>query len=231
MSNNSAFLEALDAIIGQNKMLNHPFYQTWNMGKLSREALRGYAKQYYHFVQAFPRFLSATHANTPQLSVRQELLENLIEEERGEGNHPGLWTRFAEALGISREEAGSDTILPETQECVDTLHEITRDRSYLAGVAALYAYESQIPEVAKVKIDGLRKFYGVHGERALSFFTVHQEADVYHSGGERKILAQHATTPEEQQVCLDAAREASSAMLRLLDGVYRAYVVPENSLN
>ncbi len=224
MINNDAFLEKLDAIIEQNKMLDHPFYQTWNMGRLSREALREYAKEYYHFVHAFPRFLSATHANTPQLSVRQELLENLIEEERGDGNHPGLWMHFVEALGVGKEEAGNNFPLPETAGCLDTFQSITRNRSYLAGVAALYAYESQIPEVAKVKLDGLRKFYGIDGERSLSFFTVHQEADVYHSGAERKILAEHAITAEEQQACLDAARDASRAMLQLLDGVYREYV-------
>src|ERR1043166_3474509 len=64
------FIAQLDATIKQNQMLDHPFYQAWNMGKLSREALREYAKQYYHFVQAFPTLLSATHANTPHLSVK-----------------------------------------------------------------------------------------------------------------------------------------------------------------
>ena len=207
-------------------MLNHPFYQAWNMGKLSREALREYAKQYYHFVQAFPTLLSATHANTPHLSVRQELLENLIEEERGEGNHPGLWMNFAEALGVSRSEASSSTLLPETQEAIAMLRSLTRDRSYLEGVTALYAYESQIPEVAKVKIDGLKKFYGMTDDRSLSFFTVHQEADVYHSGGERNILEQYATGEGQQHECREAARLSARAMLTLLDGVYRAYVQP-----
>ncbi len=224
MPNN--FIQQLDAIIKQHQMLDHPFYQAWNMGKLSREALREYAKQYYNFVQAFPTYLSATHANTPHLTVRQELLENLIEEERGEGNHPGLWMKFAESLGISQAEAATTTLLPETHEALATLRSITRDRSYLEGVAALYAYESQIPEVAKVKIDGLKKFYNISDDAALLFFTVHKEADVYHSGGERKILEQYACSEEQQQACCDAARQSSQAMLKLLDGVYRAYVQP-----
>src|SRR5713101_651348 len=185
------FIIRLDSIINENKMLNHPFYQAWNMGKLSREALCEYAKQYYHFVQAFPTFLSATHANTPHLSVRQELLENLIEEERGEGNHPGLWMKFAESLGVSHAEAASAELLPETKEAIETLRSLTRDGSYLEGVATLYAYESQIPEVAGVKIEGLRKYYEINDSSSLSFFTVHQEADVHHSGGERKIIEQY----------------------------------------
>ena len=226
MNTTNLFLQQLNDVIEKHKMLNHPFYQTWNMGKLSQEALREYAKQYYHFVQAFPTFLSATHANTPQLSVRQELLENLIEEERGEGNHPGLWIKFAKSLGVSESDAVNTELLPETAEAIKTLRSITRDGSYLEGVAALYAYESQIPEVAKVKIDGLKQFYGIHDDVALSFFTVHQEADIYHSAGEKNILKQFAVSDKQRQASLDAAQKSSQAMLRLLDGVYRVYVQP-----
>ena len=64
MTDTTMFLTSLDARIEQHKMLNHPFYQTWTMGKLTREALREYAKQYYHFVQAFPTLVSATHGLT-----------------------------------------------------------------------------------------------------------------------------------------------------------------------
>jgi len=226
MTDTTMFLTTLDARIEQHKMLNHPFYQTWTMGKLTREALREYAKQYYHFVQAFPTLVSATHANTPQLSVRQELLENLIEEERGAGNHPGLWVKFAQSLGVSEVEAAGTEMLPETREAIDTLRSITRDGSYLEGVAALYAYESQIPEVAKVKIDGLKQFYGIDDATALSFFTVHQEADIYHSAGEKNILKDHAISDAQRASCVSAAEAASRAMLRLLDGVQRAYVQP-----
>ena len=220
------FIEQLNNIVKQYRMLDHPFYQEWNMGRLTHGSLREYAKQYYHFVQAFPTLVSATHANTPHLSVRQELLENLIEEERGDENHPGLWMRFGEALGVSEREAAKTEPLPETKTAIACLKSITRDRSFIEGVAALYAYESQIPEVARVKIDGLRKSYGVTDDRSLSFFTVHEEADVHHSGAERNILEQWAKTDREKQACLNAARDASWAMLTLLDGVYRAYVAP-----
>ncbi|HTK82966.1 MAG TPA: CADD family putative folate metabolism protein [Bacteroidota bacterium] len=223
------FIQDIESIIQKHRLLDHPFYQTWNMGTLSREALREYAKQYYHFVQAFPTLVSATHANTPQLSVRQELLENLIEEERGEGNHPGLWMNFVEALGVNHAEVSSSEMLPETKKAIDTLRSLTRDGSYLEGVTALYAYESQIPEVSRVKIEGLRQFYGVNDEKSLSFFTVHEEADVYHSAGERGILEKYAVTETDQAKCAEAARKSAQAMLTLLDGVYRVYVKP--SLN
>jgi pyrroloquinoline-quinone synthase len=219
------FAEDLNGRITANKMLNHPFYAEWNKGTLSREALREYAKQYDAFVQAFPTLISATHANTPRLDVRQELLENLIEEERGDGNHPGLWMKFATALGLTREQVERAELLPETRDAIACLKEITRDGSYLEGISALYAYESQIPEVAAVKIEGLKKFYGISDDNGLMFFTVHQEADVHHSASELALL-RNAVSESDQAACLLAAERSSQAMLKLLDGVYRVYVAP-----
>lgn len=218
------FLQQLDDVIKNNSMLRHPFYQTWNEGALSRHALREYAKQYYKFVEIFPTLVSATHANTPQLSVRQELLENLIEEERGDGNHPGLWLRFAASLGVTADEAASAPMLPDTRNAIEALKEITHRGSFLEGISALYAYESQIPEVASVKIMGLKKFYGVNNSTALSYFTVHQEADIHHSDSEKNILVQHAVTDKDQRDALAAAERSCKATLLLLDGVYREYV-------
>jgi pyrroloquinoline-quinone synthase len=226
MTDADFFLDELDSAIHDNKMLHHPFYQAWSTGTLSREALCGYAKQYYHFVQAFPTFLSATHSNTPQLELRQVLLENLMEEERGTENHPDLWMRFSDSLGVSRHAAATADLLPETKEALATFRSLTRDGSSLEGVAALYAYESQIPEVAGVKIDGLKRFYGISDPGVLSFFTVHQDADVFHSLSERRILAENAVKPVQRQACIDAGRRSAKALLRLLDGVDRVYVRP-----
>jgi pyrroloquinoline-quinone synthase len=224
MTTTASFLRQLDDIIKNNSMLRHPFYQTWTEGKLSRYALREYAKQYYRFVEIFPTLVSATHANTPQLSVRQELLENLIEEERGDGNHPGLWLKFAASLGVTAEEAASTPMLPETRNAIDVLKGITHNGSYLEGISALYAYESQIPEVASVKIDGLKKFYSINDTTSLSYFIVHHEADVHHSGSEQKILAQYAITADDWREVIAAAERSCKAVLQLLDGVYREYV-------
>lgn len=226
MTSNPLFLEAIEKVIADRQMLDHPFYQAWNAGTLSKEALQEYAKQYYHFVMAFPTWISSTHANTPVFSVRQELLDNLLEEEKGDENHPALWVRFANALEVNEEDARNTPLLPETEACIATMRRLSRDGHYLEGVTALYAYESQIPRVARVKIDGLAQFYHITEAHDISFFTVHEEADVYHSASERNIIEQYANTDALQQRCIAAAAEASEAMLTLLDGVYSRYVQP-----
>ena len=80
-------------------MLKHPFYVAWTEGKLSKAVLAEYAKQYYAHVRAFPTYVSGVHSRCDDISVRQQLLENLIEEERGEENHPELVAAFCRRPG------------------------------------------------------------------------------------------------------------------------------------
>ena len=96
------------------------------------------------------------HAHTDDVAIRQYLLENLIEEERGPENHPELWLRFCDALGVDRDEVTVDVRQRRhARELIDSMRTLARSEKLHEGLAALYAYESQIPAVAKAKIDGL----------------------------------------------------------------------------
>lgn len=215
-------LATLDKHIQERHLLTHPFYQAWSEGALSLRALQEYSKQYYRHVEAFPTYVSAVHANCPFLPIRQHLLENLIEEERGAENHPELWLRFAEALGVQREDVLTVAPLSETTALVRTFQTLTRERSYLAGTAALLAYEAQVPEVAKTKIAGLKQFYGVEDPRGLAFFQAHLQADRFHAETARQIL-QERLTPDNTDEIMAACDQALSALWGMLDGVYSHY--------
>lgn len=219
--------EQLQSIVEQKHLLKHPFYVAWTEGKLTREHLKHYAIQYFQNVLAFPTYVSAVHFNTPHfgtsIAVRQEILENLIEEERGTQNHPELWRRFAKSLGATDAELTETEALPTTRNLVSTFRNVCLNSPFYAGLAALYAYESQIPAVAATKIDGLKRFYGMTDASEYRFFTVHQSADEYHSETELKLIEEHADTAEKQAEALEAATQAADALWQFLDGVYDAY--------
>ena len=61
-------------------------------------------------------------------------------------------------------------------------------KSYAEGLASLYTYERQIPEIAETKIQGLKKFYGVKSKEGLEFFEAHKSADVIHRAECEKLL-------------------------------------------
>ena len=122
--------DEVDRMIQEKSLLKHPFYQAWQRGELTLDTLRHYAGQYYQHVLAFPQYVSAAHATCPDQRDRQELLENLIEEERGDENHPELWLRFAEGVGAPRDDVKTAAPLPETARLVDTFRDATARRSF-----------------------------------------------------------------------------------------------------
>ena len=222
----STFETDLLAAVMQHSMLKHPFYVAWSEGKLSREILQEYAKQYYAHVRAFPTYVSAVHSHCDDIATRQMLLENLIEEEQGTENHPELWLRFAESLGVKRDDVMNAELLPATKESVARLKELTQSTDYRQGLAALYAYESQIPEVAQTKRAGLKEFYGVDDERGVSFFRVHESIDLLHKEVEQRILSKECATPEDKKRITAAAGAGAQALWLFLDGVTEAYLTP-----
>ena len=219
------FLIELNQQLDAKHLLEHDFYKYhWNQGKLNKDYLGFYATQYFHHVDAFPRYVSATHANCDHLPTRQILLDNLIDEERGEENHPELWLRFAEAVGQSRDSVKNAKLLPETKALVATFISLAKS-SYAEGLGALYAYERQVPEVAKSKIKGLKDFYGIDAEEEIKFFKVHIEADEWHSQETAELM--EALPPADKIKASAAANKAATALWNFLSGVQRETIGDE----
>ena len=221
--NNIKLLADIDQEVMERDLLKHPFYQAWSEGALSIESLRGYAVQYYKFVNMFPRMLSAVHSNCEDLVTRQSILENLAEEENFEKPHPMLWLNFANALSLSTEDITNSKSLEETEKALEILMDICRNRHYLAGSAALYAYESRVPEIAGTKIDGLKKYYGISDEKGLEYFTLHKDVDVLHAEIWRNLISSEDVGEDVKSEIIDSVKEAMSAFNMILDGVQRKY--------
>jgi pyrroloquinoline-quinone synthase len=211
-------LERIDELIKQRHLLTHPFYVKWREGTLSREALQEYARQYYAFESAFPRLISAIHSRTDSASARQQLLDNLWDEEHGEANHAELWLRFAEGIGVDRDDVQSADRNEATQALVDLYSDLTKNAPVPAAVAALYAYERQVPQTSESKIEGLAKHYGVDDKRTTSFFAVHGVLDIEHSAAERQMLGELAVGADEAAI-EDATQRTLDAWWSFLSAV------------
>jgi pyrroloquinoline-quinone synthase len=212
------YLDPIDNEIETKHLLKHPFYLAWTRGELSKEALTDYARQYYHHVAAFPTYLSAVHANCDDQATRKQLLSNLIDEEAGSPNHPELWLKFAEGLGVSDVDVRESGNWPETKNLIETFRSVCADGSTAEGLAALYAYESQIPAICESKIDGLKKHYGFTDPEHYQYFTVHIEADREHSAVERKMLAGYIDDHNFESVKVSVTR-ILDALWEMLSGV------------
>lgn len=193
----------IDRMIEEQHLLTHPFYQRWQKGKVSLDVLRSYAVQYYAYESALPSFLQKAMAHFPDGPVKDCLADNLADEAGGDSPHPELWLRFAEALGLRREDVEGAPLLPRTANLVYT-YECLCERGAEEALAALYAYECQFPAVAASKGDGLRRFYGVTDPGALAFFDVHATLDHEHAASLRRGLVESEQAREAAALALDA---------------------------
>lgn len=210
-------IERIDDLVEERRLLRHPFYAKWVAGTLPAEALQEYARQYFAFESTFPRFLSALHSRTERPDLRAAILDNLWDEEHGSSNHAELWLRFAEGIGVARGDVRTAERNGATRDLVATYTASSNELPVAAGVAALYAYESQVPDVARAKIDGLKTRYGVDDARTLAFFETHASLDQDHAAQERRIVEELA--PGVEEVVIGAAGDAVDAWWRFLDAV------------
>ena len=210
------FSKQLNEKLDKYHLLNHYFYKAWNEGKLNRDIIKDYAEQYYQHVKAFPRYISATHSLCEDLDKRKILLENLQDEENLNNDHPKLWKNFACAMGTKEEEIESVKTEKFTTELIDNFFKNGRS-SYAEGLASLYTYERQIPEIAETKIRGLKKHYGVTSKKGLEFFEVHKVADVYHRSACEKLL--DGLSKEDQTKAEKSAMSTAKYLWNFLTGM------------
>ncbi len=214
-----AFLAALEERIARYDLLCHPYYKAWTAGELTREDLREYASDYYHHVAAFPTYLSTLHSRLEDGELRRSVLRNLCDEEIEGRPHSEMWLDFAEGMGADREQVRKREVLPEVRETVAAFRRVAGEGSTAEALAAFYAYESQVPRVAKEKAKGLAERYGADA-KTCSYFKLHQTADVEHSKVWRVLLAAEVeANPDRAEPALNAAEGAAQSLWHVLDGM------------
>jgi pyrroloquinoline-quinone synthase len=225
ISGNTEFWGRFEERVAPFNLLQHPFYQAWSKGELTRVDLREYAAEYWHHVSAFPTYLSALHSRLPDGEMRREVLRNLAEEEgvdSATARPPSdLWMDFATGMGASRDEVVERAVQPEMTALMATFRELMQEEKASSAMAALYAYESKVPAIATTKAEGLAKHYATEGATAR-YFTLHETADVAHASVWRELIDRElAASPEAEEAALSAGDRAAKALWVALDGVER----------
>jgi pyrroloquinoline-quinone synthase len=186
----------------------------WTDGKLTIDHLRGYSMEYFQLVKAVPAMVQNIAAKVPS---NPDIAGNAKEE----SDHVVPWVRFASALGVKPEELAGYKGDEKANAAVGLLQGLS-SLPLEEAVAAMYAYEAELPRISHTKLDGLKKFYGMDGKDATEYFEIHEEADVRHAQVWRELLR---NIPEaRQEGVFNAAVESLKAQNMLLDSVQEKYV-------
>jgi pyrroloquinoline-quinone synthase len=187
-------------------VLEHPFYERWSRGELSRGELAFYAGEYRHAVVALADSLEAAAAAADAVA-RAELEAHATEERE----HVALWDGFADALGADTERAPR----PETVACVESW---TAGCDTLEALAASYAIESAQPAISRTKLDGLVRHYGFEEGPGTEYFSVHAARDAEHAEHSRLLIEERIADADLERL-IAAAEAALRGNWALLDGV------------
>lgn len=219
------FFRMLDARIAKYDLLTHPFYKAWSAGDLTRADLREYGQHYYHHVRAFPSHLAVLGLRLEEGELRHAVLANMCDE-KGVTDRPGkasvphsdLWLDFAEGMGSSRNLEWHHP-LPEIRQLVAYFQHVASEGLPEESLAAFYAYESQIPRIAKEKARALRETYRAD-HKTCGYFSLHATADVYHAQVWREQLAKRLSdNPSAVEKALDAAENTARLLWKAMDGI------------
>ena len=210
-------IDKINAEIEKDSLLKHKFYQMWQEGKLTLDQLSGYSKEYYHLVKNVPSFAENVLANN-QNKRYEKIIESILAEER---EHVEPWIRFATSLNVRSEELNQYPGESLTRKAISDLSMISKS-SFEEGVAALYAFEKELPKISETKSNGLRQFYNKFDDDSHRYFDIHKEADIYHAKVWENILNECPETMHEK--VMNAVKISLTAQNQLLDSVHDRYV-------
>lgn len=202
----------IDREIEIRSLLKHPFYQMWSEGKLALESLQGYSKEYFQLVKAVPEMVERLALQ----SDNHDVISNLNEERE----HVEPWVKFAGALGVPRHELEQYEGTSKTRDSVNMLLDLASE--FDEGVAAMYAYESEIPKISSTKLEGLARYYNMSSNDATEYQRIHESVDLKHAAVWRSILEHIPENGHED--AFSAAVSSLIAQNVLLDSVYENYV-------
>jgi pyrroloquinoline-quinone synthase len=202
------FWSRLEAVRARWNVLEHPFYQRWTAGALSRDELARYAGEYRHAVVALAD-AAAGAARQAEGDERRALEAHAAEE----ASHVALWDDFARAVGGDP----AAPVSPQTEECARAWAG-DGERDLLPSLVALYAIESGQPAISRTKLEGLHAHYGVDDPAATAYFDLHAELDHEHAKAERALIEPRLAEADVNAL-LAEAESVLRANWRLLDGV------------
>lgn len=226
------FRAAMEAALQGRQAKDASFSLAWAEGKLEREHFARWAENHYHYVGPFADYLGYMYANAPESATdaKDFLLQNMYEEEIADVRHTDLLIRFAEACGSTRERVEDPRNMnPVTRGLQGWCYAMAMRANWVvASAALLVGLESQVPAIYRRQLPPLLEKYGFT-EDEVEFFSMHISADEVHGERGYEIVLNHANTPELQQQCLEAARDAADMRFSYTKALYDYYV--KNSLH
>lgn len=219
-------IKIIDDQISKRSLLNHRFYILWREGKLTINHLRSYSKEYFQLVKAVPELVDNIHENLENYDPRNQYVKAVKNTQYEEYQHIEPWIKFAQSLGIEKQELLEYEGNNEVNLAIENLKESCLS-SIVEGASTMYSFEKELPQISKAKIEGLKKFYNIFSDEDITYFKIHQTADIEHARLWKTLLLDYnlvRNTKDINEIILNASVRSLNSQNQILDVVYDNYV-------
>jgi pyrroloquinoline quinone (PQQ) biosynthesis protein C len=218
----SSFHDQLVATRDRRHSKDHPFFELWVQGQLTKEQTALYCTQHYHYVGEYLNWLAYEASQIPRRDVKVYLFENLGDEENPDDRHLDMLKDYVAASGLSRDSVEDFPVLAGTEELQNWGWRMVYQKPWQASVAGMFVgLESQFLDICKKIVPALHRHYGHKpGAREIRFFEEHIHADEIHGSKGFAIVEKYCNTQELQALAIRTVEEATIHRWRYMNGIY-----------
>jgi pyrroloquinoline quinone (PQQ) biosynthesis protein C len=218
----SSFHDQLVTTRDRRHSKNHPFFDLWRQGKLTKEQTVVYCLQHYHYVGEYLNWMAYEASQVPLRDVKAYLFENLADEENPGDRHLDMLKDYVAAAGSNPDRMDESPVLSGTEALQNWGWRLVYQKPWQAALAAMFiGLESQFLDICKKIVPALHAHYGfLPGAREIRFFVEHIRADEVHGAKGFAIVEKYCTTPELRALALKAVEEATLRRWRYMNSIY-----------
>jgi pyrroloquinoline quinone (PQQ) biosynthesis protein C len=217
-----SFYDQLVAARDKRHSKNHPFFELWAAGKLTKAQTAFYCTQHFHFVGEFLNWLAYQGSQIRERDVKNYLFENLGDEEDPDDRHLDMLKDYVAACGVERDSVETSVLLGGTDQLQNWGWRMVYQTPWPIALAGMFiGLESQFLDICKKIVPALHRHYGFKPHaREIRFFEEHIHADEVHGSKGFAIVEKYCNTPELQAAALRQVEEATLRRWRYMNNIY-----------
>jgi pyrroloquinoline quinone (PQQ) biosynthesis protein C len=215
----------------KDKVVNSRIFEHINSRQLSENQFHGAIVNFYPLIESFPKYMALSLTKVPagnskwSRKTRYWLITNMNQERL----HTEWWKQMARSFGVSSVTLQNEIYPPPEMDAINNyLWRICTYGSLAEGIsAANFAIEGATGEWTKKTQSGFEKYRNMKGyevdDKGLEWVNAHASYDDKHPLEALEIIKAYATTKEEQQKVIQAAKRSLEYYALALESCYQMF--------
>ncbi|MFE0134547.1 pyrroloquinoline-quinone synthase PqqC [Streptomyces sp. NPDC059037] len=217
------FTERLRAVSAERYHDRHPFNVRMHEGTLTRDELRRWIVNRFHYQRYIPVKDALILAKFDDPALRRGWVRRIQDHDGEKDGDGGIerWLRLGEAAGVGREVLlDVSSVLPGVRLAVDGYVNFCRLRPALDAVAASLT-ELSAPDLMRTRIEAFERHYPWIEAEGLAYFRTRVEQGGRDGQEALGLVLEWARTRPEQERAVAALGFKCDVLWTLLDAVDR----------